>query len=239
MASKLKASGILFGVIFFTAAGLNVVTTLLSGQASAADVFLDFKYIDSLVAIGVLMLLSGFLGRLAWLQPAIMLALAPFPTLGDQYSFFGLGFFVTGILLLLRLDFYDRFRALKIACSVGYLVAIEVTSAVINKKGMFAGLVTGFFIVAFIAFLLLTFRDRIFVYLKEPKPILSLEAKGLSMAEQAYARAILAGKGVKDVAFESGVSESTVRNTLARAYKKLAVVNRSGLISLAQNYDVR
>jgi DNA-binding CsgD family transcriptional regulator len=239
MGSKLKASGMLFGVIFFTAAGLNAVTTLLAGKESLADIFLDFSYIDSLIAISALMFLSAYLSRLAWLQPAIMLALAPLPTWGNIDSFFGLGFFVTGVLLLLRLGFYDRLRGPKIACSIGYLIAIEVLSAIKNKEGPFAGLVSVFFIIAFIGFLLLTFRDKIFVYLREPKPILSLEEKGLSVAEQVYVRAILVGRGVKEVAFESGVSESTVRNTLARAYKKLEVVNRSGLISLAQNYDVR
>lgn len=52
---------------------------------------------------------------------------------------------------------------------------------------------------------------------------LSLDAAALSERERAFAEALLAGRSVKEMAYESGVSESTVRNTLARAYKKLGV----------------
>lgn len=51
----------------------------------------------------------------------------------------------------------------------------------------------------------------------------SLVAAALSERERAFAEALLAGRSVKETAYESGVSESTVRNTLARAYKKLGV----------------
>lgn len=54
---------------------------------------------------------------------------------------------------------------------------------------------------------------------------LSLDAAALSEREQAFAEALLAGRSVKEMAYESGVSESTVRNTLARAYKKLGVAD--------------
>lgn len=52
---------------------------------------------------------------------------------------------------------------------------------------------------------------------------LSLDAAALSGRERAFAEALLAGRSVKETAYEWGVSESTVRNTLARAYKKLGV----------------
>jgi DNA-binding CsgD family transcriptional regulator len=239
MGTKLKASGIFFGLIFFAAALLNIHALRLEGRSFPAEILLEFEHVDSLFIISALMFLSAYVGKLSWLQPTIMLAISPLPTLGNTDSFFGLGFYVIGVLLLLRLGFYDRFRVPKIVGSLVYLIAIEAASGIKSRAGLLSGFLSVFFIAAFIAFLLLTFRDKIFVYLKEPKPILSLEARGLSAAEQIYVRAILGGKGVKDVAFESGVSESTVRNTLSRAYKKLGVVNRSGLLTYTQGYEVQ
>lgn len=53
----------------------------------------------------------------------------------------------------------------------------------------------------------------------------SLDAAALSERERAFAGALLAARSVKETAYEYGVSESTVRNTLARAYKKLGVTD--------------
>jgi DNA-binding CsgD family transcriptional regulator len=238
MRSRVKASGILYGAVFFLGAMLNVATTLVRGDASLLGALLNFQWVDSLLLISAVMFVSAYVGRLAWLQPAVMLALMPLPILSDSDSFYGLGFFAVGVLLLFRLGFYDRMRALKIACSIGYLLVAEVVSVLRKKEEILASLGPVFFIVVFIGFLLLTFRDTIFVYLKEPKPTLSLGEKGLSDAERVYVLAILKGKAVKEASLESGVSESTVRNTLARAYKKLGIANRSNLMALAKEFDV-
>lgn len=73
-------------------------------------------------------------------------------------------------------------------------------------------------------------RPRITAHGPDDAPVsrpqgLSLDAAALSEREQAFAEALLAGRSVKEMAYESGVSESTVRNTLARAYKKLGVAD--------------
>ena len=74
--------------------------------------------------------------------------------------------------------------------------------------------------------------------LQKGKALLSLGAKGLSEAEQLHILATIGGKSVKETAFEFGVTESTVRNTLARAYKKLGISGKAGLAALAEKYDV-
>ena len=74
--------------------------------------------------------------------------------------------------------------------------------------------------------------------LQKGKALLSLGAKGLSEAEQLHILATIGGKSVKETAFEFGITESTVRNTLARAYKKLGVSGKAGLAALAEKYDV-
>jgi DNA-binding CsgD family transcriptional regulator len=70
------------------------------------------------------------------------------------------------------------------------------------------------------------------------RPLLSLSANGLSRIEATYVRSILQGRSVKETAHEAGVSESTVRNTLARVYKKLGVNNMVGLMALAGRVEI-
>jgi DNA-binding CsgD family transcriptional regulator len=238
MKSKLKTTGIFYGSLFFAAAILNFVVMTAGGE-TVHDALLDFKNVQSIVVVGMLMFLSAYVPALAVIQPIVFLALTPFPLMTDgPNNFFGLGFYAVGILLLFKLDFFDKHRIVKAVCCVGYLSAIEVFESLRQGSPLYFALTPVLFIIAFLIFLYLAFRDRFIIYLKEPKPKLSLEAKGLSDAEQVYVRAILADKGVKDTSFEYGVSESTVRNTLARAYKKLGVTNRAGLHSLAHKNDV-
>lgn len=79
-------------------------------------------------------------------------------------------------------------------------------------------------------------REVVFVKMARDK--LSLSAKGLSATEIAYAMALLSGKNVKEIAFEHDVSESTVRNSLARVYGKLGVSSMFSFMSLASRYDI-
>ncbi|MBL8965381.1 MAG: hypothetical protein JNG85_00150 [Spirochaetaceae bacterium] len=76
------------------------------------------------------------------------------------------------------------------------------------------------------------------VYLKEPKPRLSLDDKGLSPAEKTYVLAVLAGRNHKEIAVDYEVSDSTVRNTISRAYQKLEVSDKAGLAVLAERFEI-
>ncbi|HUX37393.1 MAG TPA: 7TM diverse intracellular signaling domain-containing protein [Rectinemataceae bacterium] len=81
-------------------------------------------------------------------------------------------------------------------------------------------------------------RTRMIVMVDREKPRLVLSEKGLSAAEIAYSMALLAGRNVKTIAADFEVSESTVRNSLARAYAKLQVQSMSSFLSLASKYEV-
>lgn len=80
--------------------------------------------------------------------------------------------------------------------------------------------------------------DREIVYVAQSKPRLILSEKGLSSTETAYSLAALAGKSVKEIAGEYDVSESTVRNSLARVYGKLEVPNMAGFVALASKHEI-
>jgi len=70
------------------------------------------------------------------------------------------------------------------------------------------------------------------------RPTLSLAERGLSASERRYVLAILDGASVKEIASDSAVATSTVRNTLARAYRKLGVADMVGLVSLSASMDI-
>ncbi len=237
MGSKLRTSGIFFGSLFFVAALINIIIDLLAHRPFIS-VVLNLQDVLSLLIISAAMFASAFIGWLVWIQPAIFLAVIPLPLLYSTFSFFGLGFFVVAVLLLFKIGFYNRQRILKTVVSIAYLLTLEVVSAFTKHEELYNGLLPVFFILGFIFFLYLTFRDRIIVYLKEPKTKLSLDAKGLSEAEQNYIRAMVKGDNVKEISFHFGVSESTVRNTLARAYKKLEINSKSGLARIAEKYEI-
>jgi DNA-binding CsgD family transcriptional regulator len=82
-------------------------------------------------------------------------------------------------------------------------------------------------------------RSREVLFIKEARDRISLSEKGLSATEIAYATEMLGGKSVKEIAFRHDVSESTVRNSLARVYGKLGVTSMSAFVSLGSQYDIR
>lgn len=70
------------------------------------------------------------------------------------------------------------------------------------------------------------------------KSRLSLAERGLSQAEARSVLAIIAGSTVKEIAAEGGFADSTVRNNLARAYRKLGVSDMVGLMGLAARFEI-
>lgn len=236
MPNKLRASGFLFSAVFFCGYLVNVFTSTTRGFP-LGKVFFSQNQIMILVPC-MLFLLSAFIERLRWIQPALFLILTPFSIVGDARGLYGLGFFIMSVLLLERANFFSRHRFIKSMALIVYLVGIEAF-AVIFAAEKFENAVGGsFFILAFGVFLWFLYKDRLVVFLKEPKPRLSLAERGLSVGEQSFVRLTIAGKSQKELAFDFELSESTVRNTLARAYKKLGVDDRIGLAVLAERFQI-
>lgn len=153
-------------------------------------------------------------------------------------SFYGLGFYVLGMAMLFRLGFFEEKRILKLIGCLLYLIASEAFCIFSSKSKPSDMISVVFFLVVFLVFFYLIFQDKLMVFLSEPKQKLSLADKGLSDTESDYILEVVKGKSVKDTAFEAGVSESTVRNLLARGYAKLGVTNRAGLSALAEKFKI-
>jgi DNA-binding NarL/FixJ family response regulator len=236
MSSKLRASGILFAVVFFLGYMLNVALGLGYGFPLLKIFFAPTQL--SLIASVTLFGMSAIFAPLRWIQPAVFLALSPVTVIQNHESVYGLGFFIMGGLLLERAGFFQRHRAIKAIAFIAYLLATEIAAAVVSRQPITKSAGPTFFIVAFGVFLWFLYKDRLVVSLQEPKAKVSLSEMGLTLSERAYVLAMIDGKSVKEIAFDYEVSESTVRNTIARACKKLAVEDSTGLAVLAATHEV-
>lgn len=237
MERQLKATGVFLGLVFLAAGIINAFKGFIAPDAITLSFLRSFSF-WILIVCAILLIASGYVHVLAWIQPAVMLGITPIPFQTTHDSFYGLGFFVMGVLLLFRLGFYDRHRIPKFVASIGYLFACELYAALKAGRGIYYALTPIFFMTCFLVFLYLAFKEKLAVYLREPKPVLSLKTKGLSGSECIYIKAIAEGQSPKEVAISYSVSESTVRNSLSRAYRKLGIEDKSAIAAMAEKFEL-
>lgn len=235
MPNKLKKSGLLFAAVF--AAGYVVQIVALIPRVGLLQSFY-YGYQPLLLLSTLLFLASAFLEPLRWFQPLLFLALTPLSIISDARNIYGLGFYIMSVLLFERAGFFKSHRLLKAALLALYLLALETISVIFAHEVWTRAMSAVFFIFAFGVFLWFLYRDRIVVILKEPKPRLSLAERGLSPSERSYVQQTLQGKSQKEIAIDFELSESTVRNTLSNAYKKLGVEDRVGLAIMGERFEI-
>lgn len=236
MPNKLRATGFLFSAVFLLGYLVNVFSSTVR-DLPLTRVFLSQNQIILLISI-MLFMLSALFDRLRWIQPAVFLVTTPFAIVSNSLTIYGLGFFIMSVLLLERANFFSRYRLAKIIGLVVYLLGIEAVSVIFAGEAFNSAISASFFILAFGVFLWFLYKDRLVVFLKEPKPRISLAERGLSLGEQSFVKLTIAGKSQKELAFDFELSESTIRNTLSRAYKKLGVDDRIGLAVLSERFQL-
>ncbi len=233
MDKHLRKTGIFFGALFLFGGILVMVLYLAIDGWSFAEAL---RRSAITFVVSILFFVSVLRPATLWIQPAIFLVIAPFSISTDTTSFFGLGLFAIALILLYRLGFYNNRRIPKLIISFSYFALSEAASVIVNDQKAVYAVEAIFFMIVFCIVIYLVFEEKLAVYLKEPKHELSLKEKGLATTERAYTLAFASGKTTKEVAYDFGVSESTVRNTLARSYKKLGVEDKAGLSALAERY---
>jgi DNA-binding CsgD family transcriptional regulator len=227
-----KRCGFFAGTVFLVAYFGTSLLRVFGRGSSFVQAFLIPGQLAQLL-ISALMYASAYIYALRWIPPVIYLAIMPLGFIGTHESFYGIGLFAVACILLFRLGFFDRHRLLKVGLCIVYLFICEIIAALIVRRSFVLVLTSTFLALVFIIFLYLIFYDRLVVYLKKPKPRFSMVEAGLSSAERYYVKSVVAGKSLKEISYEFEVSESTVRNTLSRAYKKLGVDDIIGLVNLA------
>jgi len=236
MKSKAATTGWFFAVVFLIGAILSPTIAIAEGKP-VVDALLH-PYVFICLGISLLMVLSARFSFLIWAQPLVWLASSVLATMTDANNITGLGFFVVALLLLFRFGFYAKGRALKLGATVLFFILLEAGSALYQKATVGDGVAMLFVVTVLLVTLYLSYHEKLMVYLHEPKKTLSLGGKGLTDAEQKYVLAMVGGKSPKEIAHFYEVSESTVRNTLARAYKRLGVGDRSELAALAERFQL-
>lgn len=194
-----------------------------------------------LIFIGVSMILflvSALNEPLYWIQPILMLIMTPVPMLKHASSMFSLGTFIAAVIMLFRLGFFEQHKIGKFVLVISYFYLCEVLVGLTSGSGVLDIVVPILFTTIFLIFLMLVYRDKWIVYLNRPKPALSLAVMGITKTESEYLKAFLEGKSFKEIAINAGVKESTVRNTLARVYKKFKVPDKSTLMAKCEKYSI-
>jgi DNA-binding CsgD family transcriptional regulator len=226
-----------FTALVFVAGALLRFGVLMSrGQGFTQAVSSSYVIIQALVA--VFFYVSTLNAKLNIIQPIIFLLIAPINFLDSHDSFYGLGFFMMATLLLFKIGFFEKGRIPKIVGLLVYLYGWELYAALRAGRNTSSPYTAVFFVTAFLLYLYILYKEQIIVYLKQPKPLLDLQAKGIADTEAAYILALAKGLNVKEIAGRFEVSESTVRNTLARAYKKLGVQDKAELSAFLADYTL-
>lgn len=236
MSHKLRSTGIIFASAFLVGYIINFYFAFTRGDGLFMSFFQFYQLL--LIAAVALFTLSAFIDPLRWVQPALFLILSPVAIVPNPRDIYGLGFFIMGVFLLERAGFFLRHRSPKALTLVCYLLVMEILSVTVSKRPLADAVSPTFFIAALLFFLWFLYKDRLVVFLKEPKQKISLVEKGLSPAECSYIMEVVRGKQQKEIAIDFELSESTVRNTLARAYKKLDVEDKAGLAVLAERFEI-
>jgi DNA-binding CsgD family transcriptional regulator len=236
MDNKLRNSGFVFAAVFIAGYLLQLVMHLIKGDGLLVILFHPVQMMT--LGSALVFLLSALFTPLRWFQPAVFLLTSPVNIIPEPTNIYGLGYFIVGTLLLERAGFFLKRRTAKVVALLAYLFAIEFAAAFWKKASFQAAISPTFFIAAFGLFLWFLYKDRLVVFLKEPKPELSLTKKGLAPSECSYIMALIQGKSPKEIALEFQVSDSTVRNTLVRAYKKLEVEDAQALVALTSTHEV-
>lgn len=195
----------------------------------------------SLMALGVcalLFLLSSSRKKWAFLQPVLLLVMTPMPMMVSWASMFSLGHFLAGCILLDRMGFFRSGRVAKSVLLVSYYLACETLLGLSIQAHPAEILLPAAFVTVAVIFLYSISRERQIIYKEAPKPELSLADLGITKKEAEYLRSYLAGSSIKEVAADKGVTESTVRNTMSRIYRKFGVADKAGLLAKCENFSI-
>lgn len=234
---ELSYSGYFLGFVFAIGSLIQLILGIAFHDYNFLELALKPPLLSCYVTI-ILMLLSARWRRLAILQPLFLLLVLPIPLFESYTSFYSLGSYVCAIILFHKGGFLKKRRVVKIILLLAYLYVVEI-AAILHSTGDIVFALSPVFVVsAFLAFLYLSFKDKVIVYLEEAKPRLSLSACGLSAMEQAYVQRLIVGDTMKEIAYNAGISESTVRNSLSRVYKKLKVADKTALIAYLSRFNL-
>ncbi|MCE5256646.1 MAG: helix-turn-helix transcriptional regulator [Spirochaetaceae bacterium] len=190
-------------------------------------------------ACSLLFLLSTLKPRLYWLQPILMMALVPVPMFFNISSMFSLCCFLSAMILLDALAFFRNRAVFKVVILVCYYCVCEIIIGLISNSNPGRLILSIVSVITMVTSLYGFMKEtRPLIYQKASKPSLSLKKLGVTKTEGEYLRALMKGVSIKEIAIDSGVKESTVRNTLARVYRKFDVHDKAMLLAKCEKFAI-
>ncbi|MEI6877136.1 MAG: LuxR C-terminal-related transcriptional regulator [Spirochaetota bacterium] len=129
-----------------------------------------------------------------------------------------------------------RLRAILLALALGGLIILPAIAALGSTLRLLLPALTAASVVVVVS--LVVAEGRVLGAFSPKKGRLSLRAEGLSFRERMFAQELLGGMLLKQIAYEHQITESTVHNTLANAYKKLGVRDSHELRALGVKYQI-
>jgi len=185
-----------------------------------------------------------FLASLRWhplrlAQPFVFLLCALIPFSQTTESAFGFGLFAVGLIMLYN-DGHLSTQVLPKLVGLGlYFLGLLAVSSIVTTASFRQIVVLFGFTLVFFLYLFLAFQDRFIVFVNAEKPVVRLADYGLSAREVDAVLAMIRGRSIKEAAWDWGISESTVRNSLSRAYRKLGLQDRTQLMTWAESRTVK
>ncbi len=231
------ATGLALAVIFLAGAILDIIYILLVHDFDVVRALTHpYTILCFIMAVGLY--LSSRIPKLVWLQPFVFAFGSPLAIFDDPGSIYGAGFLSMATLLMFRLGYFRKKAALKFTGLILFFFTCEILGATIGRRSLVTGVMPVFFVTVFLLLLYFSYEEKLMVYLKEPKPRLSLTDKGFTPLETAYVFAIIEGKSAKEIAYEMKVTESTARNNISRAFHKLGLSDRHEFTILSMKYEI-
>ena len=223
---------------------LGIASTLvvvgMAGTAAEAEEFLDFPLerltiIVALGCIGGVFLASAFWLRLGPAQPILLFLLAAFGAWRGFDSLDGLGFDLAAAVTLTRQGWFCRFPLARGAIAAIVGAAMIILPAYARGSGALAPVcLTAVYVGATLALA----RGRLLAAWTPKKRQLRLTDYKLSPREREIVRLRLCGNTVKEIAYDRGLAESTVRNKLSYAYRKLGLECAEDLAALGERFTI-
>jgi DNA-binding CsgD family transcriptional regulator len=199
----------------------------------------DFPPESLLFVYGIfaaLFLSSALIAAFGAIQVFLLFALAALLAAQDPECLDGLGCALTASIVALCRGWFCRRPALK-----GVVVAVTGSAALLGTLFFRREVLVVPALIGTAVFLLAVAglaRERLLSSLAPKKRILRLADYKLNERESHIVRMRLLGKSVKEIAFEGGIAESTVRNNLSSSYRKLGLNGSEELVALGERYKV-
>ena len=213
-----------------------ILTTLMPGID-----FLSYYPLEMLILMGLLTF--GFLiihlnRKLAWLEPALVIAILPLTLLKYSTSIYSMCIFIIAVIELSRLGYFRRATTIKACILVSYYALSSGLIAIAHREFFLDIIMSIIFLSLFFIYFLPIIQDRWQIGKTNPIYKINLRDLNLSCREMDFLRDCLHGATFKEIAYKHHVSESTVRNTFAHIYHKFNAADRMDLLSKLAAFDI-